>query len=82
MQSLASRRSARRSLNKSCTSNPIQIPVTNYQPLPHISPNFDTVQQADVEAASKLRDIAFATTDQNAQRQKLLLEDGIEYEKI
>ena len=45
-------------------------------------PNFDTIQQADVEAASKLRDIAFATTDQNAQKQKLLLEDEIEYEKI
>ena len=31
---------------------------------------------------SKLRDIAFATTYQNAQRQKLFLEDEIEYEKI
>ena len=39
-------------------------------------------QQADVEAASNLRDIAFTTTDQAAQRQKLFLEDEIEYEKI
>ena len=46
-----------------------------------MSPNFDTIQQADVEAASKLHDIAFATADQNAQQQKLLLEDEIEYKK-
>ena len=44
--------------------------------------DFDTIQQADVEAASKLRDIAFATTDQTTQRQKLFLEDEIKYEKI
>ena len=40
------------------------------------------IEQADVETASKLHDIAFATTDQNAQRQKLIIEDEIDYEKI
>ena len=40
------------------------------------------VQQADAQTASKLCDISFAATDQNAQRQKLLIEDEIEYEKI
>ena len=39
------------------------------------------IQQLDVETASKLCDIAFATTDQNSQSQKLLIEDEIEYEK-
>ena len=68
LQSRASRRSGRRLLNKSRPSNPIRIPVSNYRLPLCISLNFDTVQQADVEAASKLRDIAFATTDQNAQR--------------
>ena len=77
LQSRVSRRS-RRSF-KSCPSNPSSILVTNYQPPPHILPSFDTIQQADVEAASKLWDIAFATTDQNAQKQKLLLENEIEY---
>ena len=80
LQSRVSRHS-RRSFN-SRPSKSSSIPVPNYQPPPHISPNFDTVQQADVEAVSKLRNIAFATTDHNAQKQKLLLADEIEYEKI
>ena len=40
------------------------------------------IEQTDVEIASKLHDVAFATTYQNTQRQKLLIEDEIEYEKI
>ena len=45
-------------------------------------PNYDTIEQADVEATSKLRDYAFATTDQTAQHQKLLLENEIAYENL
>ena len=40
------------------------------------------IEQADVETASKLHDLAFATIDQNSQRQKLFIEDEIEQEKI
>ena len=58
------------------------IPLNTYQPPLHISTHFNMIQQVDVETTSKLRDIAFATTDQNAQRQKLLIEDEIEYKKI
>ena len=56
--------------------------VLSYQPPKRLSPNFDTIQQADIETASKLRDLAFVTTDQNVQRHKLFIEDEIEYEKI
>ena len=81
MQLRASKRSARHSINKPRLSNTLQKPVSNYRPHPRLLPDFDTIQQADVEAASKLCDIAFATTDQAAQRQKLFSEDEIEYEK-
>ena len=35
-----------------------------------------------METASKLRDYAFATTDQTAQQQKQLLENEIAYENL
>ena len=55
-------RRSRRSI-KSRFSNQSSIPLNTYQLPPHISPNFNTIQQVDVETASKLRNITFATTD-------------------
>ena len=57
-------------------------PEATYQPPQRLSPNFNTIEHTYVETASKLRDLAFTTTDQNAKRQKLITEDEIEYEKI
>ena len=65
-----------------CIGVPIKllIPVSVYNKRPRLSLNYDTIKQVDVEAASKLRDYAFAMTDQTAQHQKLLLENEIAYE--
>ena len=56
--------------------------ATTYQPSQHLSPNFNMIKQADVETVFILRDLSFATTDQNGQKEKLLIEDEIEYEKV
>ena len=82
IQSRASKRSSRHLRNIPHPSISIKILVYNYRPPPRMLPEFDTIQQADVEAELKLRDFAFATTDQTAQHQKLFLEDEIEYENI
>ena len=80
VQSHVSKRSRRS--NRSRISNQSSKMSLLYQLPKRLSPNFNTIEQADIETASKLCDIAFATTDQNAQRQKLMIEDEIEYEKI
>ena len=82
LESRASMRSSRRLRNKPRPSKINDIPVSVYTKPPHLSPNYDTIEQADVEAASKLSDYAFATMDQTAQHQKLLLENEIAYENL
>ena len=82
VQSRASMRSSRHLRNKPRPSNFNETPVSNYRKPPCLSPDFGTVQQADVEAASELRDFAFAATDQTAQHQKLLLENELEMKTL
>ena len=80
VQSCISRRS--QCMNKSRYSIQSLKQTLSYQPPKRLSPNFNTIQQAGVKTPSKLCNIAFATTDRNAQKHKLIIDDEIQYKKI
>ena len=83
LQSRASMRSSRRLRNKPRPSNfNNQVPVSVYNKPPCLSRNYDTIEQAEVEATTKLCDYAFAMTHQAAQQQKQILENEIAYENL
>ena len=68
LQTRASMKSSRRLPNKSHPSNfNNQVPVSVYNKPPRLSHNYDTIEQAEVEATSKLRDYAFATKPRNSR---------------
>ena len=79
----ASLRSTRSFRNKPRTfDRNKRIPKSIYNKPPRPIRNYDTVEQAEVEVSSKLRDFALATSDQTAEQQKLLLENEIAFEDI
>ena len=69
-------RSQRRLYNKSSSTN-INKPTTvsTYSKIPRLSQNYQSIEHAEVEHVSKLRDYQLTTTDQNAQQQKRVLEN-------
>ena len=64
------------------SNNNTFMTTSSYSGIPCPSRNYDSIKQADVERASKLRAYQLSTTDQNAQKQRPVLANEITFKKF